>query len=75
MLAYPDLAVAVQYGMLHPKADPSVTVRSVSIIDPNKKVHLTLTNLPSAARNVDEVLRVLDSLQLADGKQLTTPAD
>ncbi|KGI78670.1 peroxiredoxin [Oleiagrimonas soli] len=73
LLADPDLAVAKLYGMFHPKADPKVTVRSVFIIDPQKKVRLTLTYPPSAGRNVDEVLRVLDSLQLTDGKQLTTP--
>lgn len=75
LLADPDLVVAKLYGMFHPKADPKVTVRSVFIIDPNKKVRLTLTYPSSAGRNVDEVLRVLDSLQLTDGRQLTTPVD
>lgn len=75
LLADPDLDIAKQYGMFHPEADASVTVRSVFIIDPKKKVRLTMTYPPSAGRNVDEVLRVLDSLQLTDGKQLTTPVD
>lgn len=75
ILADPDLEVAKLYGMFHPKADPKVTVRSVFIIDPQKKVRLTLTYPPSAGRNVDEILRVLDSLQLTDGRKLTTPVD
>ncbi|MDA3913830.1 peroxiredoxin [Oleiagrimonas sp.] len=75
LLADPELKVAKLYGMFHPKADPKVTVRSVFIIDPAKKVRLTMTYPPSAGRNVDEVLRVLDSLQLTEGKQLTTPVD
>ncbi len=75
LLADPALDVAKLYGMFHPRADPKVTVRSVFIIDPNRKVRLILTYPPSAGRNVDEVLRVLDSLQLADGHKLTTPVD
>lgn len=75
LLADPDLEVAKLYGMFHPKADAKVTVRSVFIIDPNKKVRLTLTYPPSAGRNIDEIVRVLDSLQLTDGKKLTTPVD
>ena len=75
LLADQELEVAKLYGMFHPKADPKVTVRSVFIIDPNKKVRLILTYPPSAGRSVDEVLRVLDSLQLTDGRKLTTPVD
>jgi peroxiredoxin (alkyl hydroperoxide reductase subunit C) len=75
ILADPDLIVAKLYGMFHPKADPRLTVRSVFIVDPQKKVRLTLTYPPSAGRNVDEILRVLDSLQLTDGRKLTTPVD
>jgi alkyl hydroperoxide reductase subunit AhpC len=67
--------VAKLFGMFHPKADPKVTVRSVFIIDPQKKVRLTLTYPPSVGRNVDEILRVLDSLQLTDSRKLTTPVD
>ncbi|RDS80144.1 peroxiredoxin [Dyella monticola] len=75
IVADPNLEVAKLYGMFHPKADPKVTVRSVFIIDPQKKVRLTLTYPPSAGRNVDEIVRVLDSLQLTDGRKLTTPVD
>jgi len=75
LLADPELEVAKLYGMFHPKADPKVTVRSVFVIDPQKKVRLILTYPTSAGRNVDEVLRVLDSLQLTDGRKLTTPVD
>lgn len=75
LLADTELKVANLYGMIHPKADPKVTVRTVFIIDPQKKVRLTLTYPPSAGRNIDEVLRVLDSLQLTDGRKLTTPVD
>jgi len=75
ILADSDLEVARLYGMYHPKADPKVTVRSVFFIDPQRKVRATLTYPPSAGRSVDEILRVLDSLQLTDGKQLTTPVE
>lgn len=75
ILADADKKVATLYGMIHPEADPKVTVRSVFIIDPNKKIRLTLTYPPSAGRNFDEILRVLDSLQLTDSQKVTTPAD
>lgn len=75
ILADPDLEVAKLYGMYHPKADPKVTVRSVFIIDPQRKVRTTLTYPPSAGRSIDEILRVIDSLQLTDGRQLTTPVN
>ncbi len=75
MIADPDRSVASLYGMVHPEADPSVTVRTVFIIDPNKKVRLSLSYPPSAGRNFDEVLRVIDSLQLTDAQKVTTPAN
>jgi thioredoxin-dependent peroxiredoxin len=75
MIADPDRKVSNLYGMVHPEADPSVTVRTVFIIDPNKKVRLSLTYPPSAGRNFNEVLRVIDSLQLTDSRKVTTPAD
>ncbi len=75
MLADPDRKVSNLYGMVHPDADPTVTVRSVFVIDPNKKVRLTLTYPPSAGRNFDEILRVIDSLQLTDAHKVTTPAN
>ena len=64
LLADADQVVAQLYGMIHPKADPKVTVRTVFIIDSDKKIRLTLTYPPSTGRNVDEILRVIDSLQL-----------
>nr|WP_321985586.1 peroxiredoxin [uncultured Lichenicoccus sp.] len=75
MIADPDRRVSKLYGMVHPEADPNFTVRSVFVIDPNKKVRLSLTYPPSAGRNFQEVLRVIDSLQLTDGYKVTTPAD
>ncbi len=75
MIADPDRKVSTLYGMVHPEADPTITVRSVFVIDPNKKVRLSLTYPPSAGRNFQEVLRVIDSLQLTDGYKVTTPAD
>ena len=58
--------VAQLYDMLHPGEDDSSTVRSVFLIDPNKKVRMTLTYPKSAGRNFDEILRVIDSIQLTD---------
>ncbi len=75
MISDPDRKVSNLYGMVHPEADPSVTVRTVYVIDPNKKVRLTLTYPPSAGRNFDEILRVIDSLQLTDAHKVTTPAN
>jgi thioredoxin-dependent peroxiredoxin len=75
IIADADAKVAALYDMIHPAADPKVTVRTVFIIDPGKKVRLTLTYPPSAGRNFDEVLRVLDSLQLTDRHKVTTPAN
>jgi len=75
IIADPDKKVANLYGMLHPKADDTYTVRSVFIIDPNKKVRLTLTYPPSTGRNFDEILRVLDSLQLTEYRKVATPAN
>jgi alkyl hydroperoxide reductase subunit AhpC len=75
MLADHDHKVSELYGMIHPQSDPSVTVRSVFVIDPNKKVRLTLTYPPSAGRNFNEILRVIDSLQLTDGYKVATPVN
>jgi len=75
LLADADRKVSTLYGMVHPEADPAVTVRSVFVIDPNKKVRLTLTYPPSAGRNFEEVLRVIDSLQLTDRQKVATPAN
>jgi len=75
VLADHDRKVSNLYGMVHPEADPSVTVRSVFVIDPNKKVRLILTYPPSTGRNFDEILRVVDSLQLTDAHKVATPVN
>jgi thioredoxin-dependent peroxiredoxin len=75
VLADADRKVANLYGMIHPKADPAITVRSVFVIDPNKKLRLTLTYPPSTGRNFPEILRVVDSLQLTDAHKVATPVN
>lgn len=75
VLADPDRKVSELYGMVHPDANPMVTVRSVFIVDPAKKIRLMLTYPPSTGRNFDEVLRVIDSLQLTDAHKVATPAN
>jgi alkyl hydroperoxide reductase subunit AhpC len=70
-----DHKVADLYDMIHPNANDTLTVRSVFIVDPNKKVKLTLTYPASTGRNVDEIVRVLDSLQLSAKFPVSTPAD
>ncbi|GAB1537996.1 hypothetical protein NUACC21_06520 [Scytonema sp. NUACC21] len=75
ILADADRKVSDLYDMIHPNANASLTVRTVFIIDPNKKLRLTLTYPPSTGRNFDEILRVIDSLQLTDNYSVATPAD
>jgi alkyl hydroperoxide reductase subunit AhpC len=75
MIADPDRTVATLYGMIHPNANDSFTVRSVFVIDPNKKIRLTLTYPASTGRNFDEILRVIDSLQLTDKHKVATPVN
>ena len=75
MIADPDRKVSQLYGMIHPNASETVTVRSVFVIDPNKKVRLTITYPASTGRNFDEILRVIDSLQLTDGHKVATPVN
>jgi alkyl hydroperoxide reductase subunit AhpC len=75
VLADPDRKVADLYGMVHPDADPSITVRSVFVIDPAKKVRLMMTYPPSTGRNFAEILRVVDSLQLTDAHKVATPVN
>jgi alkyl hydroperoxide reductase subunit AhpC len=75
VLADGDRTVSDKYGMVHPEADPSITVRSVFIVDANKKVRLILTYPPSTGRNFDEILRVIDSLQLTDAHKVATPVN
>ena len=59
--------------MIHPNAAEKFTVRSVFIIDPNKKIRLTITYLPATGRNFDEILRVIDALQLTDNHAMWPP--
>jgi thioredoxin-dependent peroxiredoxin len=75
IFADPELKIANLYGMIHPNASDRFTVRSLFIIDPNKKVRLTINYPASAGRNFDEVLRVIDSLQLTDKHKVATPAN
>ena len=75
IIADPDRNVATMYGMIHPNALDNLTVRSVFIIGPDKKVKLQLTYPASTGRNFDEILRVIDSLQLTANYQVATPAD
>ncbi len=75
ILADPDRKVSDLYDMIHPNASNTVTVRTVFIIDPEKKLRLTLTYPPSTGRNFDEILRVIDSLQLTDNYSVATPAN
>ena len=75
MIADPDRKVADLYGMIHPNANDTLTVRSVFVIDPNNKVRLMITYPASTGRNFDEILRVIDSLQLTDGHKVATPVN
>ncbi|HSC86590.1 MAG TPA: peroxiredoxin [Polyangiaceae bacterium] len=75
ILADVDRKVSSLYDMIHPEANDTLTVRSVFVIDPNKKIRLTLTYPASTGRNFDELLRVIDSLQLTDNHKVATPAD
>jgi alkyl hydroperoxide reductase subunit AhpC len=70
-----DRKVAGLYDMIHPNADDTLTVRSVFIIGPDKKVKLTLTYPASTGRNISEILRVLDSLQLTSEYKVATPVN
>ena len=75
LIADQDRKVADIYDMIHPNASDTFTVRSVFVIDPNKKVRLTLTYPASTGRNFDEILRVIDSLQLTDKHKVATPVN
>jgi alkyl hydroperoxide reductase subunit AhpC len=75
ILADPDRTVANLYGMIHPKANDTLTVRSVFFIDPKKKIRAMITYPASTGRNFAEILRVIDSLQLTDQHMVATPAD
>jgi thioredoxin-dependent peroxiredoxin len=77
ILADADKKVSELYDMIHPNSSTgnTLTVRSVFIIDPNKKLRLTLTYPASTGRNFDELLRVIDSLQLTDNYSVATPGN
>jgi alkyl hydroperoxide reductase subunit AhpC len=75
IIADSDREVARLYGMIHPKHDELYTVRTVFVIDPKKKVRLTITYPQTAGRNFDEILRVIDSLQLTDAHAVSTPVN
>ena len=75
ILADADRKVSDLYDMIHPNANNTLTVRSVFIIDPSKKLRLVLTYPASTGRNFAEILRVIDSLQLTDNYSVATPAN
>ena len=75
ILGDPDRKVADLYGMIHPNASDTLTVRSVFVIDPAKKIRATITYPASTGRNFDEILRLIDSLQLTDRHSVATPAN
>lgn len=75
IVADPDRKVSQLYGMIHPNASETFTVRSLFVIDPNKKVRLTITYPASTGRNFNEVLRVIDSLQLTEYHSVATPGN
>jgi thioredoxin-dependent peroxiredoxin len=75
LIADHDRKVASLYGMIHPNASDTMTVRSVFVIDPNKKLRLTITYPAATGRNFDELLRTIDSLQLTDKYKVATPVN
>ncbi|MDP4680841.1 MAG: peroxiredoxin [Cyclobacteriaceae bacterium] len=75
IIADEDRKIATLYDMIHPNADDKMTVRSVFVIGPDKKVKLTITYPASTGRNFDELLRVIDSLQLTAYHKVATPAN
>lgn len=75
IIADTDRKVSELYDLIHPNANDTLTVRSLFIIDPNKKVRLIITYPASTGRNFNEILRVIDSLQLTDEHKVATPAN
>lgn len=75
IIADADRTVSGLYDLIHPNANDTLTVRSLFIIDPNKKVRLIITYPASTGRNFHEILRVIDSLQLTDNYKVATPAN
>lgn len=75
ILSDPNYDIARLYGMMHPQESTTEAVRSVFIIDSLKRIRLTMAYPMNIGRNFNEILRVIDALQLADKKQIATPAD
>ena len=75
IVADADRKVSTLYGMIHPNADATATVRSVFVIDPARKVRAMITYPASTGRNFDEILRLIDSLQLTDSHSVATPVN
>jgi alkyl hydroperoxide reductase subunit AhpC len=75
LIADPDRKVAELYDMIHPSMNEKVTVRSVFVIGPDKKIKLIITYPQTTGRNIDEIIRVVDSLQLTAGYSVATPAN
>jgi alkyl hydroperoxide reductase subunit AhpC len=75
LIADPDRTVSDLYDMIHPNANDTLTVRSVYVVGPDKKVKLIITYPASTGRNFDEILRVIDSLQLTANYSVATPVD
>ncbi|MCY1355635.1 Selenocysteine-containing peroxiredoxin PrxU [compost metagenome] len=75
IIADADRKVSGLYDLIHPNANDTLTVRSLFIIDPNRKVRLIITYPASTGRNFNEILRVIDSLQLTDNHKVATPGN
>ncbi len=75
ILADADRKISELYDLIHPNANTTATVRSLFIIDPNKKIRLIITYPASTGRNFDEILRVIDSLQLTENHKVATPGN
>jgi alkyl hydroperoxide reductase subunit AhpC len=75
LISDPDKKVSDLYDMIHPNASDTVTVRTVFVVGPDKKVKATLTYPQSAGRNFDEILRLVDSLQLSSKYSVSTPVN
>ncbi len=75
IIADEEAKVATLYNMIHPNSNASLTVRAVYIIDPDKKIRASILYPPSSGRNFDEIVRLLDSLQLADSHKVATPVN
>lgn len=75
MIADPEGKVATLYSMIHPSSDAKLTVRAVYVIDPDRKIRASIIYPPSTGRNFDEIVRLLDSLQLAGTHKVATPVN